>query len=41
MGEKGKSQKRIAGIDNYFIVKDGIELGAMIVLPLWVFGFLY
>lgn len=41
IGGKGKSQKQIAGIKNSFVVKDDIELGAMNVLPLWMFGFLY
>ncbi len=41
IGGKGKDQKQITGIDNSFIVKDDIELGAMNVIPLWIFGFLY
>ncbi|MCD4772992.1 MAG: hypothetical protein K8R41_06365 [Bacteroidales bacterium] len=41
IGGKGKSQKQIAGIKNSFVVKDDIELGAMNILPLWMFGFLY
>ena len=41
IGGKGKSQKQISGVKNSFVVKDNIELGAMNVLPLWMFGFLY
>ncbi len=41
VGGKNKGQKQIAGIANSFVVKDDIEIGAMNVIPLWLFGFLY
>ncbi len=41
IGGKNKKQKQISGIKNSYVVKDNIELGAMNVLPLWLFGFLY
>jgi len=41
IGGKGKGQKQIAGISDSFIVKDNIEIGALNVIPLWLFGFLY
>ncbi len=41
VGGKNKGQKQIAGIANSFVVKDNIEIGAMNVIPLWLFGFLY
>ena len=41
VGGKNKTQKQIAGIENSFVVKDDIETGAMNVIPLWMFGFLY
>lgn len=41
IGGKNKGKKQISNFKNSFIVKDDIELGAMNVLPLWLFGFLY
>ena len=41
IGGKGKKQKQIAGIAHSFVVKDDIDVGALNVIPLWLFGFLY
>ncbi len=41
IGGKNKSKKQISGIPQAFVVKDDIETGAMNVIPLWLFGFLY
>ena len=40
-GGKNKGRKQITGLDQAFLVKDDIETGALNVLPLWLFGFLY
>jgi predicted AAA+ superfamily ATPase len=41
IGGKDKSNKQIVGIENSFIVADGIEYGYQNKIPLWLFGFLY
>jgi predicted AAA+ superfamily ATPase len=41
IGGKSKSQKKIAGIKNSWIVKDGLEFPIGNNLPLWMFGFVY
>ena len=41
VGGANKSMKQIAGIENAWVVADGIELGFDKKLPLWLFGFLY
>jgi predicted AAA+ superfamily ATPase len=41
VGGKNKSHKQIMGIEDSYIISDGIEYGSMNKLPLWVFGFLY
>lgn len=41
IGGKNKNQKQIKDIDNAYIVKDAIEMGANNNIPLWLFGFLY
>lgn len=41
IGGKDKINKQIVGIENSFIVADGIEYGYQNKIPLWLFGFLY
>jgi predicted AAA+ superfamily ATPase len=41
VGGRNKAQKQIAETENAYIVKDGIEMGYMNVIPLWAFGFNY
>ncbi|MFV8356766.1 ATP-binding protein [Flavobacterium sp. XS1P32] len=41
LGGKNKKQKQIEGLPNSFVVKDGIEIGSITTIPLWLFGFLY
>jgi len=41
IGGKGKSQKQIKDLNNAYLVKDDIEIGADNSIPLWLFGFLY
>ena len=41
VGGKNKTQKRIAGVSNAFVVKDDIEIGYQNVVPLWLFGLMY
>jgi hypothetical protein len=41
LGGKNKKQKQIKNIPNSYIVKDGIEIGSDLNIPLWLFGFLY
>jgi predicted AAA+ superfamily ATPase len=41
VGGKGKTNKQIKGLKNAYIVKDDIEVGALNIIPLWLFGFLY
>ncbi len=40
IGGKDKTNKQIVGIENSFIVADGIEYGYQNKIPLWRFGFL-
>lgn len=41
VGGKQKDYHQIAGEANSFVVRDGIEIGALNKIPLWLFGFLY
>jgi predicted AAA+ superfamily ATPase len=41
VGGKNKKQKQIKDSPNSYIVKDGIEIGSDLNIPLWLFGFLY
>lgn len=41
VGGKNKGLKQIEGVDNAFVVKDGIEYGFMNTIPLWQFGLTY
>jgi predicted AAA+ superfamily ATPase len=41
VGGKNKKQKQIKDTPNSYIVKDGIEIGSDLNIPLWLFGFLY
>lgn len=41
IGGKNKRQKQIQGLNDAYIVKDEIEVGAKNIIPLWLFGFLY
>lgn len=41
LGGKNKKKKQIDGLQNAFIIKDDIEIGANNTIPLWLFGFLY
>lgn len=41
VGGKNKGLKQIEGVDNAFVVKDGIEYGYMNTIPLWQFGLTY
>lgn len=41
IGGKDKTNKQMVGIENSFIVADGIEYGYQNKIPLWLFGFLY
>jgi predicted AAA+ superfamily ATPase len=41
VGGKNKKQKQINDSPNSYIVKDGIEIGGDLNIPLWLFGFLY
>ncbi|MBD0833221.1 ATP-binding protein [Aestuariibaculum sediminum] len=41
IGGKNKTKKQIAGMENAYIVKDGIEIGFGNVIPVWLFGFMY
>lgn len=41
IGGKKKGKRQIEGIENGFIVRDDIETGHGIVVPLWHFGLLY
>ena len=41
IGGRGKGKKQIEGIENRRIVKDDIEIGHGIILPLWYFGMNY
>jgi len=41
VGGKNKGLKQIQGLDNAFVVKDGIEQGYLNTIPLWQFGLTY
>ena len=41
IGGKNKTKKQIKEIENSFIIRDDIEIGSKIIIPLWLFGFLY
>ncbi len=41
IGGKNKTSKQIKTLENAFVVKDMIEVGALNQIPLWLFGFLY
>jgi predicted AAA+ superfamily ATPase len=41
IGGKNKSTAQIQGINNAYVVRDDIELGAFNTIPLWLFGFQY
>lgn len=41
IGGKKKKQTQIAEIEQSFIVKDDVEFGYQIVIPLWAFGMNY
>lgn len=41
LGGKNKKQQQIKSLKNAFIVKDDIEIGTHLNIPLWLFGFLY
>lgn len=41
IGGKSKTKKQIQHIPNAYIAKDNIEIGAMHIIPVWLFGFMY
>lgn len=41
VGGKGKSKQQIQHVPEAFVVRDDMEIGAMNIIPLWLFGFLY
>ncbi len=41
LGGKQKKQKQIKNLSEAYIVKDNIEIGTDVNIPLWLFGFLY
>lgn len=41
LGGRNKKQKQIKELQNTFFVKDDIEIGSDLTIPLWLFGFLY
>jgi len=41
IGGKNKSKNQIKGIENSFVVRDDIEVGALNIIPLYLFGFMY
>jgi predicted AAA+ superfamily ATPase len=41
IGGKNKTKKQIAGTENAYIAKDGIEIGFGNIIPVWLFGFMY
>jgi hypothetical protein len=41
IGGRNKKQQQIKGLQNAYIVKDEIEIGSGLNIPLWLFGFLY
>ncbi len=40
VGGRNKQQKQLQGLEDAYIVKDGIEIGSGNIIPLWMFGFL-
>ncbi|HNF17696.1 MAG TPA: hypothetical protein PK453_28820, partial [Leptospiraceae bacterium] len=41
IGGRSKSKKQIEGLSNAYVFKDGIEVGAGNVIPLYLTGMLY
>lgn len=41
IGGKNKPTKQIKGLENGFIVRDNLEVGALNIIPLYLFGFMY
>lgn len=41
IGGSNKNTKQIAGVENAYIVRDDLEVGALNIIPLYLFGFLY
>ena len=41
VGGKNKGFKQIKGIEDSFVVSDGIDIGHVKKIPLWLFGLLY
>lgn len=41
LGGRNKKHRQIIGLHNAYIVKDNIETGTDLNIPLWLFGFLY
>lgn len=41
IGKKNKPTKQIKGLENGFIVRDDLEVGALNIIPLYLFGFMY
>lgn len=41
VGGPSKGYKQIAGIENSYVVRDGIDVGTGNEIPLWLFGLLY
>ena len=41
VGGKNKGFKQIKGIEDSFVVSDGIDIGYGKKIPLWLFGMLY
>ena len=41
IGGKNKNTKQIQGVNNSFVVRDDMEVGALNIIPLYLFGFLY
>ena len=41
VGGKGKGFKQIKGIEDGYVVRDGIDIGHDRIIPLWLFGLLY
>lgn len=41
IGGKNKTKEQIAGVENAYVAKDGIEIGFGNIIPVWLFGFMY
>lgn len=41
IGGRNKKQQQIKGVQNAYLVKDDIEIGSDVNIPLWLFGFMY